>query len=335
MATVALANIYNPVVFGRGVQAAQTEKNAFIRAGIVVEDAQLRQQLSVGGNIGEIAFFNPLATGEPNYSTDNPATLSTPANVSGTKQIYRAAPRNKSWSVMDLSRELALIDPVGAITGRIGGYWATDDQKRLIQSCLGILANNIAADASDMLFSVATDGAGAVADAERISAETVVDGEQTLGDAQGGIAAMAIHSVIYARLKKQNLIDFIPLADQSGTIATYLGKRLIVDDGLPAIAGANRITYTSILFGPGAVLTAPGRVNKPSAMERNEDAGNGGGEEVIYSRVNNVFHPNGFSFISGSVAGQSATYAELALAANWDRVVARKSIPLAFIRTND
>lgn len=335
MAVVALANIYNPLTFAAGVQEAQIEKNAFLQSGVMVEDAALRDQLSAGGNIGEVPFYLPLATGEPNYSTDNPATLAVPANVNGSKQVFRTTHANKSWSTMDLARDLALIDPIGAITGRIGNYWATFNQSRLINACLGILADNIANDAGDMLFSVATDAVGAVADAERISASVSIDGDQTLGDAQGSLTVLAVHSRIYARLRKQNLIDFVPKGSQGETIATYLGKRLVVDDALPAIAGTNRITYTSILFGPGAFITADGSVQNPSAMERIEGAGNGSGQDVIYSRMNNCIHPNGFSFLSGSVAGQSATYAELKLAANWDRKLSRKNIPIAFLRTND
>ena len=335
MATVQIADIYNPLTFAGAVQEAQTEKNAFLASGIMVRDGALAAQASAGGNIGEVSFFNPLGTGEPNYSSDDPAEFSTPAKNNSKKQVWRNAARNKSWSAMDLARDLALQDPIGAITGRIGTYWATDDQTRLINSCLGLLADNIANDGSDMLFSVASDSASAITDAERISATVSIDGDQTLGDAQGSLTVMAVHSRIYARLRKQNLIDYIPVGEQGQKIAMYLGKRLIVDDSLPAIAGTNRITYTSILFGAGAFIMADSPVNKPSAMERKENSGNGGGEEIIYSRIANIMHPNGFSFLSGSVAAEAATYAELKLAANWDRKIARKNIPMAFLRTND
>ncbi len=334
MATVQIADIYNPLTFAAGVQEAQTEKNAFIASGVIVRDSQLEAQMSAGGNIGEIPFFQPLGVGEPNYSTDNPGSFSTPNKIGSTKQVFRTAPRNNSWSTMDLARELALQDPLGAITNRIGHYWATDDQSRVIRSCRGMLADNIANDGGDMLFSVATDSSSAITDAERISAEVTIDGDQTLGDAQGNLVAMAVHSVIYARLRKQNLIDFLPISDQGEKIPFYLGKRLIVDDSLPAVPGSNRITYTSILFSAGALLIGNARVMVPSEMDRLPSAGDGGGQDVIHSRVHNCIHPNGFSFTSASVAGQSANYGELILAANWDRRVARKNVGIAFLNTN-
>lgn len=199
---------------------------------------------------------------------------------------------------------------------------------------MGVLADNIANDSSDMLKSVATDNVAAVADAEKISAEVILDAAQTLGDHKDQLAVLAIHSVIYTTLQKQNLIDYIPNARGEGTFPTYLGYRLVVDDSLPAVAGTNRITYTSILFASGALDGATGSPAMPSELERVANAGNGGGQDIIHTRQTKIIQPFGFSFLSASVAGQSATIAELATATNWNRVRARKNIGIAFLQTN-
>lgn len=334
MATVQISNIYNPLTFARREQEAQIQLNQFLNSGIVVVDPRVSAQASQGGNVGELPFFKPLGTEEPNYSTDNPATTSTPANVNSAKMVWRLAAQNKSWSTMDLARELALEDPVGAITNRIGQYWATNNEKRVIQSCLGILASNVANNGGDMRVTVANDAVGAITDAERISAELIIDAEQTAGDHQGGFTAIAMHSVVYARLRKQNLIEFVRDADNNTMFATYGGKRVVVDDALPAVAGTNRVTYTTILFGAGAFVMGEGRVMVPSEMDRAPATGNGGGQDIIYSRRSDIIHPLGFTFTSASVAGQSATQAELATAANWTRVWERKNVPIAFLQTN-
>ena len=334
MATVQIANIYNPLTFARREQEQQVELNAFIQSGIMVTDPRLSEQASTGGNIGELPYFKPLGTEEPNYSTDNPATNSTPANITGDKSIFRLAAQNKSWSTMDLARELALEDPVGAITSRVGQYWATNNEKRVINSCLGILADNVANDGGDMLKTVATDAAGAPAAAELISGTVIIDAEATAGDHQGQFTMLAVHSVVYANLRKQQLIDFVRDADNNTMFATYGGKRVVVDDSLPAVAGSNRITYTSVLFSGGAITAGEGRVLVPSEMDRLPSTGNGSGQDVIYSRRSDIIHPLGFSFLSASVAGQSATQAELATATNWNRVWERKNIGIAFVQTN-
>lgn len=335
MATVQIQDIYNPLTFSRREQQSQIELNKFISSGILVQDPSVQNQISQGGNIGEITNFAPLGTPEPNYSNDVPADKSTANKVTSNKMVFRLASQNQSWSTMDLARDLALDDPAGAITGRVGEYWATTNERRLIRSTLGILADNVANDSGDMLKSVATDAAGAVTDAERISAEVVLDAKQTMGDHASKLKAIAMHSVVFTRLQKQNLIVYIPNARGEVVIPTYLGYTVVVDDSMPAVAGANRVTYTCVLFGAGAVLDATGMVQTPSEMERDAKAGNGGGEETLHSRRSDLIHPIGFSFTSSSVAGQSATLAELQAAANWDRVWERKNVPLAFIQVND
>lgn len=335
MATVQLADVYNPLTFARRSQEAQLELNKFISSGVMVPDGALADQISQGGNIGELTNYNPLGTSEPNYSNDDPTATSTPDKVDSAKMSFRGCSQNKSWSTMDLSRELALEDPAGAIINRTGQYWATINERRIIQSMLGILADNVANDGGDMVKSVANDAAAAITDAERISADVVLDAKQTLGDHAGSLTTIAIHSAIYTRLQKQQLIVYIPAARGEVMIPTYLGYTLVIDDSLPAVAGTNRITYTCMMFGSGFIGMASGKVENPSELERNASAGNGGGQDIIHSRRSDFMHPLGFSFTSASVAGQSATHAELANAANWTRVWDRKHIPVAFLQVND
>lgn len=339
-AVVQIADIYNPLTFGRRSQQAQIQLNRFLASGVAVSDGDIASQIAAGGNQGEVTNFKPLDVGEPNYSSDDPSQLSTPAKIESELQKFRLAARNKSWSTMDLARELALQDPVGAITGRIGNYWAQDDEQRLIHSFLGIIADNKANDAGDMLIDVATDDAGAVTDAERIGGERVLDALQTMGDHKTRLTTMAMHSAIHTRLGKQGLIQYVRDADNNVMFETYMGKRLIIDDSLPAVAGANRITYTVALFGGAAVGYAAGRVLVPSESKREPNAGNGGGQDIIFSRVSNVWHPYGFSFLSASLNGGAASsrfanYTDLKNPANWNRVHLRKNIPVAFIEVND
>lgn len=335
MATVQLADIYNPLVFSAAVQEKQIELNRFIQSGVAVVDPQLTAMASVGGNIGELPFYKPLGTEEPNYSTDNPATLSTPAKVTSAKMIYRLAAQNKSWSTMDLARELALEDPMGAITGRIGQYWATNNEKRIIQSVRGVIADNVANDGGDMLHDISVAAGGTVGAANRVTADAIIDTVQTMGDHGELLSAIAMHSVIYRQLQKQNLIDFIPDARGEVNIPVYQGKMVVVDDSLAGVTyDTSKIYYDTILFGAGEFRLGEGQPQNPSAVDREEAAGNGGGQDIIYSRRSDIIHPLGFQFTSASVAGESATQSELATAANWNRVYFRKNVSLAVLRSN-
>jgi hypothetical protein len=235
---------------------------------------------------------------------------------------------------MNLANEMALDKPVAAITGRIGQYWATDFEKRVINSTLGILADNVAADSADMLETVYSDIVTPLA-ANLISGNAVVDTAQTLGDHKTSVTAIAMHSKPHADLQKLGLLvdNFDP---QTGAVRyqTYLGYRVIVDDSMPVAAGSNSPKYTSILFGAGSIGTAPSPVKKPSAIEDDESSGDGGGEEIIYSRVNDIIHPYGFQCLLAGAAKLANSYAELAVATRWDRVVDRKNVALAFLETN-
>ena len=335
MATIQIADIYDPLRFTTLAQERQVEKNAFIQSGVQVSNSELSTLCSQSGFSGDIDNIKPLETGEPTYTTDNPTDILVPAKLGTQEFKYRKAARAKSWSAMNLAQGIALQDPLMGVTDRIGDYWATDNQKRLINSLQGILADNVANDSGDLLHTVATDAAGAVTDAEKASALNFIKALELTGDKLDLIGAMAIHSSVYYGLYAMNLITFVKESEDS-SFATFQGKRVVVDDALIVTAGINRVTYTSILFGVGAVEAGEGNMPKTLASEmyRKPDSGNGGGEDIIYSRRTDIIMPVGFSFVGGSVAGQSATYAELQAAANWDRVWDAKNIPLRFLQTN-
>ena len=334
MAEVQIVDIYNPLVFSAAEQEAQIELNAFMSSGVMVVDPRLTAMATVGGNIGELPFFKPLGTQEPNYSNDVTRDSSTANKVTSATMKYRLCSQNESWSTMDIAVDLALADPVLAITNRIGAYWATTNERRLIQTTMGILADNVANDSGDMVTDIATDAVLPILAAELVSNDAILDAQQTAGDHQSGFSAIAMHSVVYNRLRKQQLIDFIRDADNNTLFQMYGNLRVIVDDSLSAVAGSNRVTYTTVIFGNGAVAAGMGRTKVPSELDRDPEKGNGGGQETLYSRRADIIHPLGFEFTSSSVAGQSANLAELATAANWNRVWERKSVPLAFLQTN-
>lgn len=335
MATTRISDIYEPTIFNQGVDEASTAANAFYQSSVMQRDGQLDNYASGAGRIVELPYYKPLADVEPNYSSDDPAVSSTPNKMTGGLQVARKAFMNQSWSAMDLSRELALKDPLEGVTQKIGVYWATQIQRRVIQSMMGVLANNVASNDSDMVYSVATDDAGAPGAAEKISGEAVLAAKQTMGDAAGMLQGIAMHSVLKTSLQSQNLIDYERDPESGLLYPTYLGYRVIEDDGMPAVQGTNRITYTCALFGTGAFLWGYAEpADMASEIDRKPETGNGGGQEIIYSRRQDIIHPVGFQFTSSSVAGESSTLAELATAGNWDRTYERKNVPLAFLQVN-
>jgi hypothetical protein len=334
MANIQISDIYDPLRFTTLAQERQLEKNAFIQSGVMVGNPELSSMCAMSGFTGDIDNIKPLTVDEPTYTNDDPADILATDKL-GTQQMkYRKAARAKAWSAMNLAQGIALQDPVIGITSRIGDYWAVDNQKRLINSLMGIKKAN-AAGTGDLIHSVATDAAGAIADSEKASALNFIKALELKGDAINSLSAIAMHSSVYYGLYAMNLIAFIRESEDS-SFATFQGKRVIVDDGLSVVAGTNRATYTSILFGAGAVQAGEGNMPRTlaSELDRNSLSGNGGGEDIIISRRTDIIMPVGFSWTDTTVAGQSASYAELATAANWSQVWNTKNINLAFLDTN-
>jgi len=337
MATVQLADIYEPLTFNLAVQERAIELNRFIGSGVMQLDQRIDAMAAGPGQVGELPFFHGLTNDEPDYTTDNPATNSTPAKITSGKQVYASAHMHKSWSTMDLARELGLGDPLGAIINRVGKYWAVNNEKRLIRTTTGIMLDNVANDSSDMTHDVFIEDGNNATTANLISSETVIDATATMGDHSDQLTAIAMHSIPYTRLKKDQLITTIRDADNNVEFEVFLGKyRVVVDDSLAPRAGTTSgYVYTTVLFSTGVVAYGMGAPMVESELERIASSGNGGGQDIIHSRRSEIIHPYGFAWDTAAQVGQSSTLSELAAAAGWNRVFQeRKNVGIAFLRTN-
>ena len=335
MASVQLSDAIIPEVFLDYTANDSPEKTAFVESGIAVTNPVLEEQAKTGGNVIELPHWNDInSDDEPNLSDDSDDDA-VPKKITSGKQIGRNAYLNQAWSTKDLVAELAGSDPMRRIRDRTDTYWTRQWQKRILASAQGVLADNIANSDSDMANVIAIEDGNNAAAANLIGRSAVTDAAFTLGDAFESTGIIALHSAVYQRLVEQDAIDF--LKDSTGTlvIPSYLGKRVIVDDGMPVIAGGTSgLKYTSILFGAGAIGYGMGTPGVPVEVEREALKGQGGGQEVLVTRKSWLVHPSGFQFNSTSVAGESASLAELRNAANWTRVFDRKKIPMAFLISN-
>jgi len=339
MATMKLNQIYDPAIWNPQIAEKAKELNAFLRSGAAVNTDEFDQYASGPGITVDLPFWKALDTsGEPDYYDDSDNN-STPDDMDQSYMKARKAFLHKSWGVKTIVREVqGLEDPIDHLTTKIGGYWATVDEKRILQSCLGILADSVANHSGDMVVDIATDSSSSITDAERIGPEAIINATATMGDLQDGFAAIAMHSVCYARLKKIGVLDYKETTDPrafNGVIPVYNGLDVIVDDSMPVTQGTNRYTYTSILFSRAAIAIGFGDSEYPTELERDPDTGRGGGADILHARQIFLGHIKGYRFTSSSVSGQSPTLAELANASNWTRVYdERKHIPIAFLKTN-
>jgi hypothetical protein len=260
-----------------------------------------------------------------------------PEKITTGRDIVVRQVRTKSWSTANLVADLAGADPMEAIANAVSDYWIRQFNAILVATLHGVYLDNVANDLGDMVNDIGTDAVGAPTAAELVSAEAIIDTKQTMGDAAEDLRVIIMHSVVYSRLQKQNLIDFIPDSRGEINFPTYLGYRVIVSDTAKRVVGVNRTEYITYLVGAGALCwhEASLRSSPMIEVDRQPLQGGGVGVDILISRRQFVLHANGIKWTDNAVAGEFPTNAELALATNHDRVYAeRKQIPIAFLVTN-
>lgn len=335
-----LSDVIVPEVYQGYMSLEGTEVTRFFEGGIVVQNEVLDERARGASQETNLPFWNDLdADDEPNLSNDNPADKASPSKITAGKQMAQTAYLHKSWSAMNLVKQLAGSDPVQAILRLTNTYWARQFQRRLVASCVGIHADNVANDDSDMVYDITT--GGAPGDANKIGGVAAIRAEMTMGDAVGSIVAMGVHSTVFGRMRELDLIDWVMPSADTGLIAAtpmgnpmYQGRQVLVDDGMPVELDGSNLEYTTVMYGSGIFGYGAGAPDVPVEVDRDPSSGNGGGQDVLHERRHILLHPYGFAFNTEVVTGQSASIDELKLGTAWNRVVHRKLVPMAFLKTN-
>lgn len=336
MATTQLSDIIDVTIFNDLPQIEGPEKTAFFDAGIVNRNPLLDSLASQPGKIAELPFWLDLdGSIEVNYSSDNPASSATPQKIAQGEQISRKAFVNQGWQAADLASELAMGGTaMEAVRNRVDRYFARQWQRRLIASVNGVLADNVANDSGDMVHDVAAESVAAQTADTRFSQDNFIEAAFTMGDMVDGVTAIAVHSAVAKQITKLNGAEDVRDSEGNLLYRAYLGRRIIVDDGLPVIAGTtDGFKYVSVLFGPGVFGYGVGSPEVPVEIEREAAQADGGGVETLWQRNTWLLHPFGYQS-TGTPAGNSFTLAELAAATSFDRVLERKLVPLAYLITN-
>jgi hypothetical protein len=127
---------------------------------------------------------------------------------------------------------------------------------------------------------------------------------------------LVIDTATYNTLRKQNVLDVAPVVDGNFDFSTILGGKIrLVINNQVLTANMPAGLKVSYLAKPAAFHYSDIAQVNPTAIERNELAGNGGGAVTIISRWGNIMHPKGFSW-AGSATAYPAN-ADLADAASW------------------
>jgi hypothetical protein len=335
-----LADIFIPEVYASIETNDSLETFAFVNSGVAVTNPLLQAAAESGAKKVEIPIWNDLdATVEPDYVDESEDDIE-PGKVDTDSYNARNGFMAKSYGATDLSIELSGTTPGGGspmtrIKNRFGTYWAGQFQRRILAMGRGIMLTNVANHSSDMVHKVALETTVGVGATHKINSDAVMAAVFTMGDRFADMRVIAMHSTPYATLVGQQLIDFVRDADGTLLYPTYLGLRVVVDDTMPVRAGTTSgLVYTTMIFGGGIFGYGEGTPSKPAEVYREPTKGKGGGREAIIERKTWMIHPIGHNWTEDTVTGLTPTLANLRLAANWERILPRKKVPIAFLDTN-
>lgn len=337
-----ISDLVVPEIFSPYTQQLTTEKSRLIQSGAMVSDASLDAILAGGGVTFNEPSYKDLDDDAENTSTDDPATNSSPNKVQTATEIQVRLSRNNSWSSMDLNGDLTGSDPLNSITNRVASYWVRRQQAAFVASMKGLFADNAAAPSGtdthtqgDVTHDIS--GVSFADGVTNFSAESFIDTTLTMGDSMQDLTMLCMHSIVYGRMQKNNLIDFVPDSQGLILIPTFLGREVVVDDGVPFSGGV----FETWLFGRGALRYGSGSPKVPTEVFRAPSAGNGSGQDILFNRVQWCIHPVGHAFIgavSSGVGGptNASTSNNLANAGSWSRVFPqRKQIKIARLITRE
>lgn len=307
-----ISDVIVPEVFNPYVIERTAELSAFYQSGIIARTPALDVLASSGGKLVNMPFWEDLS-GDDEVLSDTEAL--TVGKITAGQDVAALLARGRAWSVNDLAKALSGDDPMAAIGDLVAAYWARRFQAILIKTLDGVFGND-----ATLMNTNKHDisGAPTAEDDDVISAKTAVDAIYKLGDNADKLTGFVMHSATVAKLAKDDLIEYIKPSEGEPEVPTFLGKRVVVDDGLPNADGV----YTTYIFGAGAFGWGEGGAPVPTETARDALSG----DDILVNRRHFILHPRGVAFQNNQASGPTPSNTELADYRNWLRVYESKNV---------
>jgi hypothetical protein len=337
MSLTKIADIIEPAVYMKYSKEYTPEEFTIIdSAAITSAPPEVAAQMGAGGTVIDMPFWQDTDRSEPDLQTDDDAVIATAKKITASKERARKLFLSKTWSQADLAGVFATgspKDPLAQITDYIENYWRASFQTYCVKTLDGVLAKNVLTNASDMLYSVYSDITTPAA-ANKMSSAAITAARLTMGEMMNRMRTIIVHSKVYGDMLNAQAITFVQPKDLPFEVPMFAGMQVVMSDACTVVAGTNSPKYRSYLLGAGVIIKDTQMPDMAQEIYREPLKGNGGGVTSLITRRNAIFHPKGFQFTSGSVAGKSPTWAEISSSSNWARVKLRKNINIAYLETN-
>ena len=323
---VIIPSIFSEYTLGKGIYRSRLYKSA-----VVGVNPKINTALNGGGEIFTMPKWNSVVgtSGDiPSETVDQ-----TVNNVTAGAEKARRQFRVKAWGANDLSAVLAGSDGLDSAAGEVNDYWAQAFDKVGIASLQGVIADNVANDSGDLVNNVS----GGTAAAAYFSDAAVIDAQAKLGEngtvgaddlAGGAFVAIVVHPLVYAYMRKEDLIDNLPVSGQERPVEFYMNMRVVVDRNAPVATAV----YDSYICKAGALAAGTGNVGY-EATELFRDPKKGFGIDELYTRRAFTVHPYGTAWLETTVTGGiSPSDANLILATNWNRVFPAEDMRVVMLK---
>ena len=301
-----IQDVIIPEVFQNYVIERTKELSAIMASGIMASVPGVT--VPRGGVTVNMPFWNDLDS-EKEEEVWSSGHETIPDPITASKDAAAILTRIKSWGAEDLAGMFAGSDPMAAIGNLAATYWTRRQQRILLAVLNGIFTTALAGNKLDR-------------STVHLDNSLMIDAIAVLGDASQDLTGIVMHSAVQFDLARKKLLDPKPTEPGTSTapeFSSYLGRRIIIDDGAPVTDGV----YTTYLFGSGAIGYAEGAPTVPVEIERQGTKS----QDVLINRREFIMHARGVKWI-GNAANDTPSNTELATATNWQRVFPLKNIPI-------
>lgn len=309
-----ISDIFQSESFRDYARERTTELNAFVSSGIMKRDAEFDNLIQDRSMLVEMPFWKNLS-GDSEVLSDTTALSVNKLN--SDKQIAVQLLRGKVFGYSDLAAIASGDNPEKAIADGLANYWNGEIQKVIISELKGLFTSGGALE--DNLLDNST---------SVIDGDMLIDAEGKLGDHYNTLTGLVMHSAVYQKLRKLQLIDTVQDAiNPAASFDTYQGKRVIVDDSCPQSAGV----YDIYLFGNGALAYGSGVVsNNPEYEIYRQGLA---GTNAVISRRAFIVHPYGTRYTAQNITSTTTpSNTDLSTSANWEKAFETKNIPMVCLK---
>ena len=176
-----ILNAITPQQYNEYMQQYTAAKSAFVQSGIAVSDERVSKNITSGGLLVNMPFWNDL-TGDSEVLGNGDKALET-GKITAGADIACVLYRGRGWAANELTGIVAGSDPVRA-------YWLREDQKALIATLNGIFATGTGGEKGALEETHVSDQSKA---STGIDAAMVLDAKQLLGDSADQVTTIAMH----------------------------------------------------------------------------------------------------------------------------------------------